>query len=94
MKYSLHSESADFEYRDELCDDEEVLCELGIYPPMTNTVEDSPPVGIGEMLVYTVSAKTGTRRKAVQRDDDLLTSQQLQENWKEVQAARLKELKA
>ena len=60
---------------------------------MTNTVEDTPPVGPGEMLVFAVSAKTGTRRKVVQRDDDLLTPQQLQENWKEVQAARLKELK-
>ena len=59
---------------------------------MTNTVEDTPPVGVGEMLVFAVSAKTGPRRKVVQRDDDLLTPQ-LQVNWKEVQAARLKELK-
>ena len=56
-------------------------------------MEDTPPVGVGEMLVFAVSAKTGTRRKVVQRDDDLLTPQQLQENWKEVQAARLNELK-
>ena len=48
---------------------------------------------VGEMFVFTVSGKTGTKRKVVQRDDGLLTPQQLQESWKEVQAARLKELK-
>ena len=58
----------------------------------TRVRKDSNPT-CGTNLVFAVPAKTGTRRKVVQRDDDLLTPQQLQENWKEVQAARLKELK-
>ena len=40
---------------------------MDIYPPMTNTVEGTPPVGVGEILVFAVSAKTGTRRKVVQQ---------------------------
>ena len=34
--------SAAFDYREELYADEEVLCELAIYPPMCNTVPDAP----------------------------------------------------
>ncbi len=36
--------NADFEFRDELYDDEEVLCELAIEPPMVNAVPDAPVV--------------------------------------------------
>ena len=83
---------AGFDFRDELYDDEEVLCELAIYPPMHNTVPDAPPVGENEILVFQTSAKSATRRIVVQRDDDLLTPTQVSEHWNEVQKARLKEL--
>ena len=52
--------AADVEIRD-LYPDEEVLFEFAVYPPMTNTVPDAPPVGEDEMLVFKTSPKTGTR---------------------------------
>ena len=82
----------DYEVRDDLFDDEEVLCELAIYPPMLVTVPDAPDVGEDEMLVFQTSAKSATRRVVVQRDDDLLTPEQVNEHWDEVQKSRLKEL--
>ena len=36
--------NAQFDFREELYDDEQVLCELAIYPPMCNTVPDAPHV--------------------------------------------------
>ncbi len=56
-----------FHFRDKLYDDEEVLCELAIYPPMCNTVPDAPYVAEDEMLVFQTSAKSATRRIVVQR---------------------------
>ena len=63
---------AQFDFREELYDDEQVLCELAIYPPMCNTVPDAPDVAEDEALVFHTSAKSATRRIVVQRDDDLL----------------------
>ena len=83
--------NAEFDFRDELYDDEEVLCELAIYPPMCNTVPDAPHVAENEVLVFQTSAKSATRRIVVQRDDDILTPEQVNEHWDEVQKARLKE---
>ena len=65
--------NAQFDFREELYDDEQVLCELAIYPPMCNTVPDAPHVAEDEVLIFQISAKSATRRIVVQRDDDLLT---------------------
>jgi len=46
----------DTEYREDLYDDEEVLCEIAIYPPMTNAVPGAPMVVPDEMLVFQTSA--------------------------------------
>ena len=40
--------NAQFDFREELYDDEQVLCELAIYPPMCNTVPDAPYVADDE----------------------------------------------
>ena len=79
-----------FDYREELYDDEQVLCEHTIHPPMCKTVPDAPFVAEDEVLVFQTSAKSATRRVVVQRDDDLLTPEQVNEHWNEVQKARLK----
>ena len=66
--------------------------ELAVYPPMCNTLPDLPrQPGEGEMVVYKVTQKTA-RAEVVKRDDDLLTPQEVQQHWKEVQEAMLKEL--
>ena len=83
--------NAQFAYREELYDDEQVLCELAIYPPICKTVPDAPFVVEDEVLVFQTSAKSATRRIVVQRDDDLLTPGQVHEHWNEVQKARLNE---
>ena len=49
-------------------DEESCSAELAIYPPMTNTVPDAPPVGPDQMLVYKTSKQSGTRRLVTQRD--------------------------
>ena len=85
-----HVYNAQFDYREELYDDEQVLCELAIYPPMCKTVPDAPFVEKDEVLVFQTSAKSATRRVVVQRDDDLLIPDQVKEHWGEVQKARLK----
>ena len=82
--------NAQYDYREELYDDEQVLCELAIYPPMCKTVPDAPFVAEDEVLVFQTSAKSATRRVVAQRDDDLLTLEQVKEHWGEVQKARLK----
>ena len=69
---------AGVEYRDHLYDDEEVLCELAIYPPVANAVPDALHVGPGEVLVFQTSAESRARRVVVQRGDDLLIPQQVQ----------------
>ena len=84
--------NAQFDFREELYDDEQVLCELAISPPMCNTVPDAPNVAEDEVLVLQTSAKSASRRIVVHRDDDLLTPEQVNEHWDEVQKARLKEL--
>ena len=84
--------NTEFEFRDELYEDEEVLCELAICPPMCNTVPDSPDVASDEVLVFQTTAKSSTRRVVVKRDDDVLTPDQVQEHWDEVVKARIKEL--
>ena len=43
-------------------------------------------------MVFQTSAKSATRRVVVQRDDGILTADQVKEHWDEVQKARLKEL--
>ena len=58
----------------------------------SNTVPDAPPVASDEILVFQTSAKSATRRVVVQRDDDILTAEQVKEHCDEVQKARLKEL--
>ena len=74
-------------------DEESSTAELAIYPPMTNTVPDAPYVGPNEMLVYKTSKQSGTRRLITQRDDDLLTPEEVRLRWREVEVAMLKELR-
>ena len=63
---------------------------LAVRPAVAATPVD---VTMGTMVkAKQRAAKSATRKVVVQRDDDLLTPQQVQEHWKEVQAARLKEL--
>ncbi len=93
----LHHAYLDMEMRppcvqDEV-DEESCSAELAIYPPMTNTVPDAPPVGPDQMLVYKTSKQSGTRWLVIQRDDDLLTPEATRQRWHEIQAAMLKELR-
>ena len=70
--------------------------------PTSNLLSDGGPrAGPDQRVVYTMfgSATTVykvetnmTRRAVVQRDDDVLTPQQLDEHWPEVEQAMLKEL--
>ena len=71
---------AGVDFRNELYDDEQVLCELAIYPPMCNTVPDAPYVAEDQVPVFQTSAKSATRRIVVQRDDDLLAPDQVNEH--------------
>ena len=73
--------------------EESSTVELAIYPPMTHTVPDAPYVGPDQMLVYKTSKQSGTRRLVTQRDDDLLTPEEVRLRWREVEAAMLKELR-
>ena len=56
------------------------LCELATYPPMCNTLPDAPYVAEDKALVFQTSAKSATRRIVVQRDDDLLAPEQVNEH--------------
>ena len=59
---------------------------------MCNTVPDALQVAENEIFVFQTSVGSATRRIVVQRDDDLLTPDQVKEHWDEVQKARFKEL--
>ena len=65
--------------------------ELVIFPPDTMLIPGLPDVPDDHMVTYTIN-EAGTRRQVVQRDDDLLTPQQVKEHWKEVEEAMIKEL--
>ncbi len=65
--------------------------ELGIYAPVTHMFELENEPEWGEMILIQMGHNT-VRQTVVQRDDDLLTPEQLQTHWAEVQAAMLKEL--
>ncbi len=62
--------------------------ELAIYPLMTNTVPDAPPIAPDHMLVYKITSH-GTRRMVTQRGDNLLTPEKACQRWREVEAAML-----
>ncbi len=54
---------------------------------MTNTVPNLPrKVPHDEMVAFKVD-QNGPRREIVQRDDDIRTPQQVQQNWLEVESA-------
>ena len=65
--------------------------ELGIYPPMTNTVKLDRKLQPGEIVLLQMNENT-VRQAVVHRDDDVLTSDQLKQHWPEVQKSMLKEL--
>jgi hypothetical protein len=71
-------------------DDNEYV-EFAVYPPMTNTIPDLPKLEPDDIVVFKVGKKD-VRREVVKRDDDTLTTEQVQSHWGEVQAAMLKEL--
>ncbi len=71
-------------------DDNEYV-EFAVYPPMTNTIPDLPVLEPDDIVVFKVGRKD-VRREVVKRDDDTLTTEQVQSHWGEVQAAMLKEL--
>jgi hypothetical protein len=67
-------------------------CEFAVYPPMTVAISDVPrnPT-CDEIVIFQVSADS-VRREVVQSDDDILTGQQLEDRWPDVQDAMLEEL--
>ena len=56
---------------------------LVISPPDTMLIPGLPDVPDDHMVTYATN-EAGTKRQVVQRDDDLLTPQQVKEHWKEV----------
>ena len=68
------------------------VAEFAAFPPFTKYIPDLPPLAQNEMVMY-LTNEGGTRRQVVQRDDDILTPQQVKDNWKEVEEAMGKELK-
>jgi hypothetical protein len=71
--------------------DDNENCEFAVYPPMTVTIPDLPDLQPDDIVVFKVG-KNDVRLEVVKRDDDTLTTQQVQEHWGEVQAAMQKEL--
>ncbi len=72
---------------------EDTFCEMAIYPPMTKIIADLPrqPTDL-EMVVFKVSADA-VRTEVVRRDDDVLTMQQVKENWPEILKSMADELR-
>jgi len=71
--------------------DDEV--ELWVYHPMTATIPELPDnLNEKSIVVFKTSESNDVRREIIQRDDDLLTPQQIKEHWKDVETAMLKEL--
>eukprot|EP00974_Lingulodinium_polyedra_P123629 11187508-Lingulodinium_polyedra.AAC.1 len=66
--------------------------ELAIYPPMTTTVECGGQAKDNDMVLLQMGKSV--RQTVVQRDDDVLTPEQLKTHWREVRQAILKELQA
>ena len=73
--------------------DSDAECELEIPYPITKTLGDKSEALEGKSHDFKRIAKNGTRRAVVKRDDDILTTEDLRQNWEEVKAARLLELK-
>ena len=65
--------------------------ELAIYPPMTATFELENRPGPGEIVLLQIGHNT-VRQAVVQRDDDILTPEQLKQHWPQIQKEMLKEL--
>ena len=66
--------------------------EIAFYPPMCQSIPNLPrKPGPDEMVVYKVTQQSA-RAEVVKRDDDVLTPQEVKDNWKEVSEAMLKEL--
>jgi hypothetical protein len=67
-------------------------CVFAVYPPMTVAISDVPrnPT-CGEIVIFKVSADS-VRREVVRRDDGILTGQQFEERWPEVQESMPEEL--
>ena len=69
----------------------EEYVELSISRPMTNTMDLSVRPQRGQMVLLQIGP-SNVRQEVVQRDDDVLTTSQMKENWPAVQQAMLKEL--
>ena len=70
---------------------EDEYVELGIYAPRSHIFDLDDEPGDDEMVLIQMGHNT-VRQAVVQRDDDLLTAEQLKKHGAEVQAAMLKEL--
>ncbi len=70
---------------------EDEYVELGIYAPSSHLLDLDDKPGDDEMVLIQMGHNTA-QQAVVQRDDDLLTAEQLKTHWAEVQAAMLKEL--
>jgi transcriptional regulator with XRE-family HTH domain len=67
-------------------------CLLAFPGEMAKFLAGSPKLSSNQILVFATD-QNGTRRQVVQRDDDVLTPQQVKEHWPEVMEAMHKELK-
>ena len=64
------------------------------YPwPMTNCLDFGENVQEGELVLATVNRDNAIKRQVVVKEDDLLTPQEVKQQYQEVQKAMLKELK-
>ena len=70
---------------------EDEYVELGIYAPSSHLFDLDDEPGDDEMVLIQMGHNI-VRQAVVQRDDDLLTPEQLKTHWAEVHAAMLKEL--
>ncbi len=73
-------------------DDEAGEVDFAVYPPRTYSVPNQPrQVSNDEVVSFEVDHR-GTRREIIQRDDDILTPQQVQQHCLVVESAMLRDL--
>ena len=67
--------------------------ELAYYWPMTNLLDFDDRVQEGELVLASMSRSNDVKRQVVVKEDDLLTPNEVKQQYPEVQKAMLKELK-
>jgi hypothetical protein len=67
--------------------------ELAVYPPMTAAIADLPSeLKANSIVVYKTSISGEVQREIIQYETDVLSQQQIQERWTDIEAAVLNEL--